>query len=83
MKFVLKEGYKEGTLEEEGRLDLIRTMPRKLKYKIALSQYDNAAKGILFFQEENQHFISELVSNLTHKFVLGSHMIYEQGDYPD
>ena len=87
LKMRLKEAMKYSTENNGGSLynkqEIILNLPKKLRYEVAMAMHKGYAKEILFFQQNDKVFVSNIIPLLiSHRFRSGN-SIYKQGDHPD
>jgi hyperpolarization activated cyclic nucleotide-gated potassium channel 1 len=73
-----KEGYCIADKQE-----MFYSLPKNLRYDIALTMHQGAVKEMQYFMEKEHAFVAMIVPFLRHLFVQSMSMVYSTGDYAD
>ena len=59
------------------------SLPKKLRYQVAMNMYESACSRIPFFENRSPEFISTIIPHLRYTFFEKDDYVYQEGDDPD
>lgn len=70
-------------LEANTSAAFLKIMPRNLQYEICMAMYDHAVSEVLFFQEQDIVFITNIVPKLKYRVFLAGMFIFMKNEHPE
>ena len=83
MKKIVKKVGNNWHMDEKKRFYVIRLLPRKLRYEVAMAMFNQAPAKIVFFSKQDSIFIVNIVPRLEYSLLDKSQIVYKRNDHPD